>query len=150
MSKNMVEPESIRQYSTAHAHCMLGSQGYTRALTRTSQRGREPIQTHVGTHAHAHTEICNNAFPRHQCFRDRALTLRYAYIACLIYPCINQAVFAHYFLMIPLFLSWIWNHYMYWSRQSHHPRHSNHNIRRNDATTNRLHLQGLLPIDHSV
>jgi hypothetical protein len=40
--------------------------------------------------------------------------------------------------------------YQHWSRQSHHPRHSNHNTRGNDGTTKRLHLQGLLPIDHSV
>ena len=45
-----------------------------------------PGYPHARTHKHAHTYqyVIIIAFPQQQWFRERALTLRYAYIACLV------------------------------------------------------------------
>ena len=79
-------------HNMAHALCMLGKQGYTRALTHTHQSASAPTQckrtrTHILAHARArtHTEIYNT-----YCFSQEIIVSRKRLnITLLIYflPC---------------------------------------------------------------
>ena len=73
------------QYNTA-ALCMLNNYGYTRASTRprpcTHPHTDSPTPTHTRTHTDQYVMLI--AFPLQQWLRERASTLRYTHIACLI------------------------------------------------------------------
>jgi hypothetical protein len=45
-----------------------------------------PGHPHLGMRTHTHTNRYTYCFPRQQRFRERASTLRYTYIACLLSP----------------------------------------------------------------
>ena len=66
----------------AHTRCMLDKQGYTQARACTRPRSRAPSHTH----AHAHTGDYGIllVLPREDWLRERASSLRYTYIACLV------------------------------------------------------------------
>ena len=86
MSKNVVETEGP-QMTLQYGACALRA-GLAKLYARMS------MHTHMrsGTHMHAstrkrpHTDqyVILTAFPQQRLFRERTLTLRYAYIACLV------------------------------------------------------------------
>jgi hypothetical protein len=68
------------RHNMAHTRCMLDKQGYmhTRACTRPRVR--------VSIHACTHWQICNTyCFSTATVIRERALVLRYTFIACLVF-----------------------------------------------------------------
>jgi hypothetical protein len=67
----------------AHASCMPDKQGYTHARTRAPPRMHARFHTHTHTHTHTDKYVILTAFSR-QLLRERALMVRYTYIACLV------------------------------------------------------------------
>jgi hypothetical protein len=67
----------------------------TRAQAHASAReSTTHARTHThaitNTHTHTHTQICNTVLPLKQWFRERALMLRYSFIACLVLSCLYR------------------------------------------------------------
>jgi hypothetical protein len=86
MSKNIVENQTSQMTSQYGAYALRAT------LARLYARMGTHTPTRPGTHMHArtlkpaHTDqyVILTAYPQQQWFRERALKLRYTYIACLV------------------------------------------------------------------
>ena len=82
MSKNIVKPQRPQMTIWRRFACWIIKATHAQAQFRV----RAPAhQIHTHKRAHTNKEICNTfSSPRQQWFCERALILRYTYIACLV------------------------------------------------------------------